>query len=73
MTGMGTMRSATQPRSVFAQLTPSPSYMYVAKRGKTAPKIERRKVFAAMAEAALEGCYGQWGDFLDAEDCCGDR
>ena len=28
--------------------------MYVAKRGKTAPKRERRKVFAAIAEAALQ-------------------
>ena len=28
--------------------------MYVAKRGKMAPKRERRKVFAAIAEAALE-------------------
>ena len=50
---MGTRTRATQPRRVLAQLTPRASNMYVAKRGKTAPKRERRKVFAAMAEAAL--------------------
>ena len=27
--------------------------MYVANKGKTAPKMERRKVLAAIAEAAL--------------------
>ena len=45
--------------------------MYVAKRGKTAPKIERRRVFAAMAEAALERCYGQWGDLWMRKNAAG--
>lgn len=50
---MGTRTRATAPRRVLAQLTPMASNMYVAKRGKMAPKRERKKVFAAMAEAAL--------------------
>lgn len=60
-TGIGTRISATQPRSVLAQLTPSASNMYVAKRGNTAPKRDRRKVFAAIAEAALQGGMISWG------------
>ena len=35
------------------QLTLRALNMYVANSGKTAPAIERRKVLAAMAEAAL--------------------
>lgn len=35
--------------------------MYVAKRGNTAPKRDRRKVFAAIAEAALQGGMISWG------------
>lgn len=54
-TGMGTRARATNPSSELAQLTPRALNMYVAKRGKTAPAMERRKVFAAMAEAALFG------------------
>ena len=53
--GMGAITRATQPRRVLAQLTPRALNMYVAKRGKTAPARERRKVFAATAEAALWG------------------
>ena len=59
--------SATQPRSVPAQFTPSASNMYVANRGNTAPKMERRKVFAAMAEAALEGSTISWD--IEWEEC----
>ena len=54
-TGIGTRISATQPRSVPAHSTPRASNMYVENRGKRAPAMERRKVFAAMAEAALMG------------------
>lgn len=50
---MEARRSATQPSRVPAQLTPRALNMYVLKREKTAPKIDRRKVFAAIAEAAL--------------------
>lgn len=50
---MGTSASATKPRSEPAQLTPSALNIYVLKRGKTAPARERRKVLAAIAEAAL--------------------
>ena len=53
MTGMGTNTAATQPRSVPVQLTFRALNMYMLKRGKPAPARERRKVFAAMAEAAL--------------------
>ena len=63
--------SATQPRSVPAQFTPSASNMYVAKRGKTAPKRERRKVFAAMAEAALGESMVSWE--IGEEEGGGDR
>ena len=52
-TGMGTRTTATQASKVPAQLTFKALNMYVANRGKTAPAMERRKVFAAMAEAAL--------------------
>lgn len=52
-TGMGISTTATQASKVPAQLTLRASNMYVAKRGKTAPAMERRNVFAAMAEAAL--------------------
>lgn len=51
---MGTSTAATQPSRVPAQLTPMALNMYVAKSGKTAPASERRKVFAAIAEAALQ-------------------
>ena len=51
--GMGIRTTATQASKVPAQLTLSALNMYVAKRGKTAPAMERRNVFAAMAEAAL--------------------
>ncbi len=50
---MGTMTTATQPSRVPAQLMCIASNMYVAKRGKQAPARERRKVFAAIADAAL--------------------
>lgn len=50
---MGTRARATNPRSEPAQLTPRALNMYMLKRGKTAPAMDRRKVFAAMAEAAL--------------------
>lgn len=32
--------------------TPMPLIMYVANRGNTAPQMDRRKVLAAMADAA---------------------
>ena len=51
--GMGTKRAATQPKSVPDQFTLMASNMYVLKSGKTAPARERRKVFPAIAEAAL--------------------
>ncbi len=50
---MGTSTAATQPSRVPAQLTPIALNMYWAKSGNPAPASERRKVFAAMAEAAL--------------------
>ena len=53
MTGIGTRRIATQPSRVPAQLTPRALNMYIEKRGKTAPASDRRKVFAAIADAAL--------------------
>lgn len=53
MIGMGTRARATKPSSEPAQLTPRPLNMYWEKSGKTAPQMERRKVLAAMAEAAL--------------------
>lgn len=53
MNGMGASTAATQPSSVPAQLTPRAENMYMEKRGKMAPARDRRKVFAAMAEAAL--------------------
>ena len=51
--GMGTSKAATHPSSVPDQFTPIASNMYMEKSGKTAPAMERRKVLAAMAEAAL--------------------
>ena len=51
--GMGTRTTATHASSVPAQLTPRALNMYMEKSGKTAPAMERRKVLAAMAEAAL--------------------
>ena len=54
-TGMGTRTKATKPRRVPAQLTPRALNMYMLKRGKTAPAMDLRKVFAAIAEAALGG------------------
>lgn len=53
--GMGASTNATKPSSVPAQLTPRALNMYMLKRGKTAPARERRKVLAAIAEAALWG------------------
>ena len=53
MMGIGTSSTATQPSKVPAQLTPSARNVYCEKRGKPAPARERRKVLAAMAEAAL--------------------
>lgn len=44
--------TATQPSSVQAQLMPIPLNMYVAKSGNPAPNSDRRKVLAAMADAA---------------------
>lgn len=43
--------------------------MYIANRGKTAPKMERRKVFAAIAEAALF-CGKKAGGLVV---CCNER
>lgn len=67
MTGMGTSTRATQPRSVPVQLTLSALNMYVANSGKTQAASDRRKVLAAMAEAALRndelaGLEKDWGD-----------
>lgn len=50
---MGTSKAATHPSSVPDQFTPMASNMYMEKSGKTAPASDRRKVLAAMAEAAL--------------------
>ena len=50
---MGTNTAATQPSNVPVQLTFRALNMYMAKRGKPAPARERRKLFAATAEAAL--------------------
>lgn len=50
--GTGTKINATQPSNVHAHWIPIPLNMYVANRGKMAPKRERRKVLAAMADAA---------------------
>lgn len=62
--GIGTSTTPTQASKVPAQLTLSALNMYVAKRGKTAPARERRKVFAAMADAALcgEGQKSVWDE-----------
>ncbi len=46
-------KTATQPRSVPAQLTWIALNMYMENKGKMAPARERRKVLAAIAEAAL--------------------
>lgn len=46
---------ATHPSSVLAHWTPIPWNMYVANSGKIAPKSDRKKVFAAIAEAANYG------------------
>jgi len=52
---MGTGKRAThaKPRMDVAHGMPRALYMYWAKRGKIAPTQERKKVFAAMAEAAF--------------------
>ena len=47
-------KTAMQPSNVPDQFTPIPANMYMEKRGKTAPQMDRRRVFAAMAEAALD-------------------
>lgn len=51
---MGARTRATQPRRVPVQFTPRALNMYMLKRGKTPPAMDRRKVFAAIAEAALK-------------------
>jgi len=53
ITGIGMSKTATQPRSVPAQLTWIALNMYMENKGKMAPARERRKVLAAIAEAAL--------------------
>lgn len=47
------MTAARQPMRVAAHWMPRLLNICWAKRGKPAPARERRKVFAAMAEAAL--------------------
>ena len=51
--GTGTSANATKPRSVPAQLMPMPLNICVANIGNPAAIKDLRKVFAAMAEAAL--------------------
>ncbi len=51
---MGTNTAAMQPKSVPDQLTPSAANIYCEKSGKPAPASDRKNVFAAIAEAALE-------------------
>jgi hypothetical protein len=50
--GTGMSSTAIHPSKVEAYWIPIPLNICCAKRGKTAPQRERRKVFAAMAEAA---------------------
>jgi hypothetical protein len=50
--GTGISRTAIQPSRVEAYSIPIPLNICCAKRGNTAPQRERRKVFAAIAEAA---------------------
>ena len=52
-TGIGIKTTATKPRSVPAQFTCNALNIYILKSGKIAPARDRRKVFAAMADAAL--------------------
>lgn len=59
--------AATQPSSVQAQLIPMPLNIYVANSGNPAPKSERKKVFAAMAEAA------NYTDFCQRCPMCQDQ
>ena len=63
---MGASTNATKPSSVPVQLTPRALNMYMLKRGKTAPARERRKVLAAIAEAALGGMLVS--EFLGVEE-----
>lgn len=51
---MGTNANAKQPKSVDAHSMPIPLNIWRANRGNPAAVIERRKVFAAIAEAALD-------------------
>lgn len=51
---MGTMTNARQPRSVDAHSIPRLSYSWRANNGNPAAAEDRRKVLAAIAEAALD-------------------
>ena len=51
--GMGTQRAERQPSRVPAHWMPRLLNIWRVKSGKPAASMERRKVFAAMAEAAL--------------------
>lgn len=50
--GTGTSTSPTRPSKRPAQLVPIPWNIKVAKRGKTAPNEDLKKVLPAKAEAA---------------------
>ena len=52
--GTGTKTAERQPRRVAAHSIPRLSNIWREKRGNPAAKQERRKVLAAMADAALE-------------------
>jgi len=56
MNGIGVNASATKARRLPAQPTFKAVKSCVAKSGKTAPNNDRRKAFAAIAEAKKE--YG---------------
>ena len=49
--GMGTRASAMKPSRLLPQPTPSSSYIGRPARGRTAPRMERTRVFDARAEA----------------------
>lgn len=51
--GMGIISAAMHPSNVAAHCTPMFSNIWVAKRGKAAPTVERTIMLAAKADAAL--------------------
>ena len=53
--GIGIITKAIQPMRVEAHLGLRASYICVANKGNAAPKMLRKIVFAAKAEAATKG------------------